>query len=171
MQGNWVKGDPCEMLSANFDDRARAAIEALAGGNDRLELDSLAADAEGNLCRSRAAKVLSFHFHVAGIAFDAMAAKADGLTRLLVSAPLGSLPFTIEAPDARRALLKALRQPQQDRFGRLVIDHQGKLRLEAVLETDRAFCPSVLLGMAGLFAHRAFPVLSLLVQMTQPRHV
>ncbi len=157
------------MLSKDADDRALAAIEVLASEDKPLELDSLAADDQGMLCRSRAAKVLSFHFRFAGIAFDAMAAKADGLTRLLISAPLGPLPYTVEAPAARRFLLQTLRRPQRDRFGRLVMDHQGKVRLEAVLETNHTLCPAVLVGMAGLFAHRAVPVLSLLTEMGSPR--
>ena len=157
------------MLCKDVDDRTRAAIEVLASEDQPLELDSLAADDQGMLCRSRAAKVLSFHFRFAGIAFDAMAAKADGLTRLLVSAPLGPLPYTVESPAARRFLMETMRTPQQDGFGRLVMDHQGKIRLEAVLETDRTMCPAVLLGMAGLFAHRALPVLSLLTKMASPQ--
>ncbi|MDJ0896531.1 MAG: hypothetical protein QNJ92_15405 [Alphaproteobacteria bacterium] len=157
------------MLCKDVDDRTRAAIEVLASESEPLELDSLAADADGLLCRSRAAKVLSFHFRFAGIAFDAMAAKADGLTRLLVSAPVGPVPYTVESPTARRFLLDTLRRPQRDGFGRLVMDHQGKVRLEAVLETDRSLCPAVLVGMAGMFAHRAFPVLSLLTEMASPR--
>ncbi len=157
------------MLCKDVDDRTRAAIEVLASGDQPLELDSLAADAEGMLCRSRAAKVLSFHFRFAGIAFDAMAAKADGLTRLLVSAPIGPLPYTVEAPAVRRTLLEMLRRPQRDRFGHLVMDHQGTVRLEAVLETEHRLCPAVLVGMAGLFAHRAFPVLSQFTEVASPR--
>ena len=98
------------------------------GLDERLKL--VAPGADGPAERNREFGLPSFHFEFVGLLFEAeVVPGAAPLVRL--KADLGPLPYTIEAPQQRRWMLRIVAASKRLKRGTLAIGEDGMVRLNA----------------------------------------
>ncbi len=143
-------------------------IEALARRNLPLEFGAVELDSAGRVTPRDPAKPLHFRFHYLGVPFDVEVSGAESAEiRLLCD--LGELPYTAESPVGRHYAQQLVRSAAVLPHGRILIDGQQHIRLEAVCARPTPSTISQVFAAIAVMLLESLPYLRFLTEVLPQR--
>lgn len=144
------------------------AIEALARQSLPLELDAVAFGAGGRMTRRPPGSSVRFRFHYLGVPFD-VEVQGGSEAGVRLTSDLGQLPYTAESPLGRRYAWQVLRQAAALPFGRMFLDEDDHIRLEAWSQRPKPASLDSVLAATAILVLSFLPYLRLLTEVLPER--
>lgn len=144
------------------------AIEALTRQSLPLELDAVAFGAGGRMTRRPPGSSVRFRFHYLGVPFD-VEVQGGGEAGVRLTSDLGQLPYTAESPLGRRYARQVLRLAAALPFGRMFLDEDDHIRLEARSQRPKPASLDSVLAATAILVLSFLPYLRLLTEVLPER--
>lgn len=142
------------------------AVESLLSEGRPLEVGAFELTADGKLRRRETGTPLVFSFDFRGIFIDVEVTTEVG-GKVTLHATLGSVPYSVESPKARRAIRSIVAVAGKQPRGRLYFGDDQSLRLEASAEPPTPCTPAAVVATITAVLLDFIPILDILAaQMT-----
>ncbi len=138
------------------------AVSAVSVDQDSLSFEGLLQKIDLDFTAGPSLSIDRFQFEFDGIAFDVRRLAEETGQRLVVTAALGSLPFSIESIERRNAIKTIVLASHHLPNVRFTISQTGKISAGAVIGVSRTIAPDFIFYPLILFLQEALPFIRLI---------
>ncbi|MCC7048934.1 MAG: hypothetical protein IT562_19625 [Alphaproteobacteria bacterium] len=122
-----------------------------------IEVDQVQIGDQGQLWPRTGTEPIRFTFLDCGRPFLARLVRVGERARLHIAGAIAQLPYTVESPALRTALLAAIRGAPRPSLGRLVVGPGQTICVEAELAFEAPVTPNRLIAAAAMFVAATRP--------------